>query len=348
MAATKQDILMFKKQLSKEDNTPERILDILEQVGTLKITLDLLKGTKIGKKIGRLRNSKNEKIAAAAKTIVSNWKKIASAATTNKKIEKDNNNNNNNGNETNNNNNNTVATKETIASSTTTTTTTTTDGDSSSKSNDNDKVSNAPATDDGTKVENKPVVSYAYEHKANPMRINACKALLRNIMRGADAKKYGGESFPAKEDVALIVDGIEVSLYDKFKNPSAYQSQLRSRLSNLRTNEKLRYEVATLTIQPIAFVSMSAQEMASDEKRKKIQADLAEQAEAARSDWALANLDKLQEQAGVSQDSVSMYRCPACRSEKVSSFAMQTRSADEPMTVFCTCLNPKCGKKFRR
>ena len=108
-----------------------------------------------------------------------------------------------------------------------------------------------------------------------------------------------------------------MSLYDKFKNPSAYQSQLRSRLSNLRTNEKLRYEVATLTIQPIAFVSMSAQEMASDEKRKKIQADLAEQAEAARSDWALANHDKLQEQAGVSQDSVSMYRCPACRSEKV-------------------------------
>ena len=128
MAATKQDILMFKKQLSKEDNTPVRILDILEQVGTLKITLDLLKGTKIGKKIGLLRNSKNEKIAAAAKTIVSNWKKIASAATTNKKIEKDNNNNNN-GNETNNNNNNTVATKETIASSTTTTTTTTTDGE---------------------------------------------------------------------------------------------------------------------------------------------------------------------------------------------------------------------------
>ena len=46
MAATKQDILCLKKQLSKEDNTPERILDILEQVGTLKITLDLLKVTK--------------------------------------------------------------------------------------------------------------------------------------------------------------------------------------------------------------------------------------------------------------------------------------------------------------
>ena len=68
--------------------------------------------------------------------------------------------------------------------------------------------------------------------------------------------------------------------------------------------------------------------------------------EAARSDWAIANHEKLQEQAGVSKDSVSMYRCPACKSEKVSSFAMQTRSADEPMTVFCTCLNPKCGKKI--
>ena len=42
------------------------------------------------------------------------------------------------------------------------------------------------------------------------------------------------------------------------------------------------------------------------------------------------------------------FKCRKCGSRSTSYYEVQTRSADEPMTVFCTCLNPKCGKKFRR
>ena len=77
MAGIKADILLFKKQLGKEDNTTERILDILAQVGKVQISLELLKSTKIGKTVGRLRNSKNEKVAAAALEIVGKWRKVA-------------------------------------------------------------------------------------------------------------------------------------------------------------------------------------------------------------------------------------------------------------------------------
>lgn len=41
----------------------------------------------------------------------------------------------------------------------------------------------------------------------------------------------------------------------------------------------------------------------------------------------------------------SLLSCGRCKSHKVHYFEMQTRSADEPMTAFCTCMN--CGNKWK-
>jgi transcription elongation factor S-II len=41
----------------------------------------------------------------------------------------------------------------------------------------------------------------------------------------------------------------------------------------------------------------------------------------------------------------SMFRCAKCRQNNCTYFQMQTRSADEPMTTFVTCLN--CDKRWR-
>jgi transcription elongation factor S-II len=40
-----------------------------------------------------------------------------------------------------------------------------------------------------------------------------------------------------------------------------------------------------------------------------------------------------------------MFKCGKCKSDKTTYYQMQTRSADEPMTTFVTCMN--CGKKWR-
>jgi DNA-directed RNA polymerase subunit M/transcription elongation factor TFIIS len=40
-------------------------------------------------------------------------------------------------------------------------------------------------------------------------------------------------------------------------------------------------------------------------------------------------------------------KCPKCRFNKVMSFELQTRSADEPMTTFATCARKECGHKWR-
>ena len=41
-----------------------------------------------------------------------------------------------------------------------------------------------------------------------------------------------------------------------------------------------------------------------------------------------------------------MFRCSKCGKRECTYYEMQTRSADEPMTIFITCLN--CGKHWRQ
>ena len=40
-----------------------------------------------------------------------------------------------------------------------------------------------------------------------------------------------------------------------------------------------------------------------------------------------------------------MYPCVKCKSKKTTYYQLQTRSADEPMTTYCSCL--ECGKRWK-
>ena len=41
----------------------------------------------------------------------------------------------------------------------------------------------------------------------------------------------------------------------------------------------------------------------------------------------------------------NIYTCKSCKKNECYIYELQTRSADEPMTIFITCIN--CGKKWR-
>ena len=39
------------------------------------------------------------------------------------------------------------------------------------------------------------------------------------------------------------------------------------------------------------------------------------------------------------------FKCKKCKSRETAYYELQTRSADEPMTIFITCLN--CGNRWK-
>ncbi len=45
------------------------------------------------------------------------------------------------------------------------------------------------------------------------------------------------------------------------------------------------------------------------------------------------------------QASTDMFTCRKCKSKKCTYYELQTRSADEPATIFITCLS--CGKNWK-
>jgi DNA-directed RNA polymerase subunit M/transcription elongation factor TFIIS len=45
------------------------------------------------------------------------------------------------------------------------------------------------------------------------------------------------------------------------------------------------------------------------------------------------------------ESTTEMYQCSRCKQKKCTYYQLQTRSADEPMTTFVTCLN--CGKRWK-
>ena len=46
------------------------------------------------------------------------------------------------------------------------------------------------------------------------------------------------------------------------------------------------------------------------------------------------------------ESATDLFKCPRCHKRKTIYCEVQTRSSDEPMTTFITCL--ECGKKWKK
>ncbi|KAG2388399.1 hypothetical protein C9374_000563 [Naegleria lovaniensis] len=139
--------------------------------------------------------------------------------------------------------------------------------------------------------------------------------------------------------IELCVE-IENAVFNYFKsNPQihnhTYDDQCRTLGRNLcdSKNEDFRSNVYHGVIVMDALPTMKVQEMASKEKQKERQI-LQERKQ---------HQDMVAKPAEVES---SMFRCGKCKQTKCTYFEMQTRSADEPMTAFITCLN--CGNKWKQ
>eukprot|EP00924_Labyrinthula_sp_SR-Ha-C_P016673 snap_masked-scaffold_6-processed-gene-11.22-mRNA-1 protein AED:0.36 eAED:0.36 QI:0/-1/0/1/-1/1/1/0/178 len=139
---------------------------------------------------------------------------------------------------------------------------------------------------------------------------------------------------------------IEKAVYKKFKEDSGskeYKAKLRSLKFNLSKNQKLRDDVLNGSISSKDLVSLSADELLSTERKRKREKAEKDILDASRSDWLDANRENINKQAGIKNNGI--FKCGRCKSTKTTNYQKQTRSADEPMTVFVQCTN--CGNRWR-
>ncbi len=117
-------------------------------------------------------------------------------------------------------------------------------------------------------------------------------------------------------------------------NPHAHKTKFLVLLRNLRDNSDLRLRVAVGHLECSELLALSAQEMAPEHVQNKIKDLEAYNKEASKSRPPTGEITK---QFGA---------CGKCKCPTTSYFMMQTRSADEPMTIFITCTN--CGHSWRK
>jgi transcription elongation factor S-II len=182
-----------------------------------------------------------------------------------------------------------------------------------------------------------------------PYRQTICKKL-HSFLKGhkPELVKQGINGTAVDHLVVERATEVEIAIHKKYRNDKQdYLSKARSLCFNIKKNGPLATQITLGQIAGDELVSMTSEELASDEKRKEMEERLKAIMESKRLDWDQANEGKINEMCGIRGDllSASLFTCDRCKSVKTTSTQKQTRSADEPMTVFVFCLN--CGKRWK-
>ena len=154
----------------------------------------------------------------------------------------------------------------------------------------------------------------------------------------APPTKTSGPTFHSRQELAFL---IEAAMWAKYgiKELGRYTQKYRDLAPQLGSrNEELTTSLYLGRLSATDLVSASLISLAPSTLREKREKEAAWNREAARSD------------IGMDTGATDQFLCDRCHAEgkegrNCTYFQMQTRGADEPMTIFVTCLD--CGNKFR-
>ncbi|KAL1943598.1 hypothetical protein VTO73DRAFT_4043 [Trametes versicolor] len=280
-------------------STDEDIVGILNTLKQQpKITESLLRESKAGLAVGKLRQHASKRVADLAKEIVRKWKtevereKQASGggakAASNGK---------------------TAAAKKSVSAGSNAATPSTPVTPTASTSGSGSKLNETrSAKTDGVKI----------EYTGDKTR-DKCAELMY------DALVF--DSGAPSEQVMTRAKDIEKTVFnDNSGANAAYKAKIRSLFVNLKdkNNPGLRESVVSGDLAIAKFCRMSSQDMASEERK------------AADAKIAQENLFKTLGAEEV-QAETDAFQCGRCKQRKCRYRQAQTRSADEPMTTFVTC-----------
>ena len=138
-----------------------------------------------------------------------------------------------------------------------------------------------------------------------------------------------------KKELIEKVVKIEEIIYSKLKGDSPYTNRVLEILHNIKTNEEFKKQIVKGIITPEKLATMDVIDMVDKNKKEEIEEAIKNKVNSVRSDWD-------QKHAKVTS---GVYKCRKCGCDKTTQHEMQTRSADEPMTLFIHCV--ECGNSWK-
>ncbi|KAL7943187.1 transcription factor S-II, central domain-containing protein [Trichoderma barbatum] len=277
---------------------PENALKLLESLKKdASPTEEMLRATRAGVFVGKLRSNPNKEIARAASELVIKWKKLVEQEK-NSKLQK------------------------------------AKMGSPSAPAAASPPNPSANVASGGAKKAFKGDPEKR-KFETDGVNIKRTESNVRNQCIGLIYNGLAFRSTESETDVIAKAVAVEHAAFTLFSGEGAeYKKKIRSLFSNLksRSNKELGKRVMAGDISADRFVNMTDEDLKSEDQRK-MEMELEKE-----------NMKKAQ--VPMAEKSISdSLECGKCKKKKVSYTQAQTRSADEPMTTFCECMN--CGNRWK-
>jgi len=177
---------------------------------------------------------------------------------------------------------------------------------------------------------------------------DATRDKIRELLAEAFSKVPAETSNDDRDEVRSILDQVnacdpfrvavtvESALFEKLgRSTGAQKAKYRSIMFNLRAdnNTDFRRRVLIGQVRPERLPDIPPEEMASDARKQEN-----------KQIKAKAMFDC--ERGGAPKATTDQFKCGRCGQRKTTYYQLQTRSADEPMTTFVTCVNCNNHWKF--
>lgn len=279
----------------------EKIIDSLNALKSFPMTYPILKETKIGFTISKLRKSPDTDIASQAKILVKQWKQFASSNSP----------------------------RNTTPSSASSTTTVVRKGPG---------LPQPPSQQSPRKTLTK-----------TPLPTNLSNTRLKVVEKFITI--FEAQDIPDAQDLVSVSVALERAMAREYQldTPAeakkSYLNKVRQLSFNLKKNRPLVERLLLDGLEASVVLHMTSDELATEERRKEVEKLRDDAFQRTRLDWAEANADKINKQCGIKDSENGLFTCGRCKSSKTSNTQKQTRSADEPMTVFVLCHN--CGARWK-
>lgn len=150
-----------------------------------------------------------------------------------------------------------------------------------------------------------------------------------------DALANGSEHPPSS--ILHTVKYIEAAMNEHWPcdtHEREYKNKYRVIYSNVisKNNPDLKVKIANGDLTPEYLVTCDAKDLAPEHLKEKLK------------EIAAKNLYNAQGPT-IERSVTDRFTCGKCKEKKVSYYQLQTRSADEPLTTFCTC--EACGNRWK-